>query len=352
MTSNKVQYHRLLCILCAAAAFADSGAAQSGSDLAPNPAQPAPPRLVCPEPRHDFGTAESGTTVKHSFVLRNAGGQPLEIRKIKADCSCTVARSVATVIPPDGETKLEVELSLKGLQGRQEKRVMLHSNDPEKPIYVLVLEGEAIKGVEVEPDRIYLGTITLDSDAAQIINIKCRMNGPFNIIYTESTLPQFQLTVEPVKKGWEYRVRAVAAVPFPRGAIKGSILVWTDHPDFKRIEIPVYGRAISGIYTIPDEFILDPMADAKQSRLMVVRSADGANFKILDITPPDKETLVTVSPMSRGAYRLELRFTQRPELDGKYLAITTDAAKDNVLHVPFRFQKLMEEPPPQTTEAK
>lgn len=332
---------------CLILAAAKSPAAEEDT-AQPQPPQSDAPRLVCLKPKYDFGAVESGREIRHSFTLKNTGARPLKIAGIRPDCGCTTAKPASEVIPPGGETTIEAVLSLKGLRGRQQKRIAIHSNDPQNPIFVLSIEGEAVVAVEVEPDRLHLGTITLDSDEIRIIDVVCRTNGPFTVLYAESTLSQFQVDVETVKKGWHYRVRATALPPFVRGAIKGEIMVWTDHPQFKRIEIPVYGRAISGLYTIPDEFILDPAADERQSRLLVLRSADGAGFKVLDVKPPDADMQVNITPMRSGAYRIELRFTQSPKLDGRSLLITTDVKRDAEIYVPFKFVSLAPDPDMET----
>jgi hypothetical protein len=41
------------------------------------------PRIVLPEPKHDFGTVPAGRMVEHVFEIRNGGDAVLEIRKVQ-----------------------------------------------------------------------------------------------------------------------------------------------------------------------------------------------------------------------------------------------------------------------------
>jgi hypothetical protein len=42
------------------------------------------PRIVLPEPKHDFGAVPAGRTAEHVFEIRNGGEAVLEVRKVES----------------------------------------------------------------------------------------------------------------------------------------------------------------------------------------------------------------------------------------------------------------------------
>jgi hypothetical protein len=62
--------------LCAVALLILAGLAAAGELRAP--------RIVLPEPKHDFGVVPAGRTAEHVFEIRNGGEDVLEIHKVES----------------------------------------------------------------------------------------------------------------------------------------------------------------------------------------------------------------------------------------------------------------------------
>jgi len=92
-----------------------------------------PPRIVFKEEVHDFGTVKSGPELKHSFSFTNQGGAALQLKKVHATCSCTVARIDKMTYKKGERGRIQVAFATQGRQGRQEKSVLVESNDPQSP---------------------------------------------------------------------------------------------------------------------------------------------------------------------------------------------------------------------------
>ncbi len=68
--------------------------------LAGMPARAADgPELVIEEPVFDFGTVEQGTSVEHTFRVRNTGRAELRIDHVKTSCGCLAGLASAPDIP-------------------------------------------------------------------------------------------------------------------------------------------------------------------------------------------------------------------------------------------------------------
>jgi hypothetical protein len=295
------------------------------------------PRLVCEAPEFRFGQADSTRTIEHTFVLRNLGDADLAIRAIRPDCGCTAVRADDLTVPPGGRTAIQARLSLKGLKGALRKRLIVESNDPTMPLFTLVMEGEAVTGVDLRPERIALGAITLDSNDVHGIDILFRTNRPIRILHLDVTSPFFAARQEAPAPGFQHRVTVHAVPPFRPGPIQAALVILTDHPDFPRLEVPILGRAVADVYVTPEEIVLEAgAAGPEAARLLVVRSIRGQPFNVTRVEPPLPDMRVRTQPLRGGAHRIELRFHPDDTLDGHVLKIATDYPDVPELEVPFR----------------
>lgn len=106
--------------------------------------RPAGPRIAIDEPRWDFGAVSSTGEVAHTWTVRNAGSEPLEILQTAAECGCAAVTRGADTLEPGEATSVAVQFKLGGRKGRIEKLVRVVSTDPQTPVAYLVMRGEGI----------------------------------------------------------------------------------------------------------------------------------------------------------------------------------------------------------------
>ena len=92
------------------------------------------PRLVIAEKVNNFGAVDQGSTVEASFMLKNDGKTPLNIRKMHASCGCTVASLVKEDLAPGEVVEMKVAFNTTGRRGNQQKSITIYSNDPVTPV--------------------------------------------------------------------------------------------------------------------------------------------------------------------------------------------------------------------------
>ncbi|MEL6674854.1 MAG: DUF1573 domain-containing protein [Bacteroidota bacterium] len=128
-----------------------SGHTQATPSLFPQPG--------FPEPVFDFGNADMGDKIIHTFPIVNRGTAPLRIKHIEASCGCTLARLPQDVIPPQGRVMLEVEFDTDGKLGKQKKEVQVFTN-ARKKAYTLALTGYVYppQKESAQPDSLLSGT--------------------------------------------------------------------------------------------------------------------------------------------------------------------------------------------------
>jgi hypothetical protein len=295
------------------------------------------PRLICDEPEYCFGTLSNTNDVPHTFVLANEGEAPLAIYRVQSDCGCALVRLEDKIIHPGEQITVKVWLSLKGRAGRQHHRVLIESNDPDNPRLTLSLIGEAIAELEVEPDRIYWGNLRSDADEVKTVDIKFQESASGHITGAGVISPAFTVDLETNKPGRAYRIRIRPVPPLVFGRFATNVWITTDSPRYPRLTVPMQGRVVGDIYTVPDELWLASDTTQSVSRLLMVQSSRKHNFKIVRVDPPLPNMDVTVRATLFRGYRIELRnLRPLPELNGRTLTIITDCATMPKLIIPFR----------------
>jgi uncharacterized cupredoxin-like copper-binding protein len=104
------------------------------------------PRLTLSQSSYDFGTISEGELVKTDFTFTNTGKSPLNIRKTKANCGCTVSKPDKTTLAPGESSKITVTFNSQGRRGRQHKMVTIFSNDPKAPTQRISIKGRVNAG--------------------------------------------------------------------------------------------------------------------------------------------------------------------------------------------------------------
>ena len=295
------------------------------------------PRLICDEPEYCFGTPSNTNDVPHTFVLANEGEAPLAIYRVQTDCGCTRVRLEDKIIHPGEQIAVQVRLILKGRAGHQHKRVTIVSNDPDHSRLTLSLIGEAVAEVAVRPDRIYWGNLRSNGTQVKTVEIEFHESAPGHITGAGVMSPAFAVAVETNKSGLAYRLRIRSVPPLVLGRFETNAWITTDSPRYPHLTVPMQGRVVGDIYTVPDELWLASATTQSVSRLLMVQSSRKQNFKIVRVDPPLPDMDVIVRATLFKGYRIELS-NLRPlrELNGRTLTITTDCATMPELTVPFR----------------
>lgn len=297
------------------------------------------PKLVCPEPEYSFGMVTNTRDIIHDFVIRNDGDAPLKIAQVKLPCGCMLLRLMDDNVQPGKETVLRARFPLKGLSGPQRKRIVLLSNDPVRPRMTLLLTGEAIAELDIRPRQLFWGNLREDAAVEKTVNVRFHDDQDFHVVGVEASSPLFAAEVSSNAEAPSGRVKVRTVPPLPRGIFRGSLKILTDHPRFNTLVIPMSGRVIGELYTIPDEIVLAP---AKQpvSRALMVYSSQKQKFSVLQVKPPITNIEVKVKSSLFSGYRVELRnIVPNVALNGQCVVITTDYAPMKELSVPLRVRQ-------------
>lgn len=108
---------------------------------------------------HDFGAMAPGTTGKHSFVIKNAGDDPLTLELGASTCKCTLGSLKDNVLEPGQTTSVDLEWTVTADKKTFQQSAEVRTNDPGKPGLRLVVLGLVIRDVEFEPSQVTFGEV-------------------------------------------------------------------------------------------------------------------------------------------------------------------------------------------------
>lgn len=131
-----------------------TGAPKSEYDpkIAPNGPHP---KAVTEETEFNFGTMQHGSKGSHVFVIRNEGEAPLQLvaRKEDRTCQCTGATLASDdPVPPGGQIDVKVEWEIKAEVANFRHSAKLRTNDPERKVIELVVQGTVEKSFQFSPE--------------------------------------------------------------------------------------------------------------------------------------------------------------------------------------------------------
>lgn len=86
--------------------------------------------------KKNFGIVKRGEVVKLEYDILNAGNEPLIITDAEVSCSCTTVDYPKQPINPQQSVKVIVSFDTKTVYDRQDRVVLLKSNDPKSPLKV------------------------------------------------------------------------------------------------------------------------------------------------------------------------------------------------------------------------
>jgi hypothetical protein len=310
------------------------------------------PSAVVAEPVFDAGELPVGEPITAEFVIRNQGDAPLEIIRVQPDCGCTVASYDETIAPgASGSVRAVVDTTSE--VGRNAKAINVFTNDPQNPRIKLTIQSDVKPYLALMPGHARFTSFVHDDRDQTIPQIL--WTGDFqDLEITKVEIPKDWVDVsyreatdtersdKGVGKQWRIDVTLSKAAPI--GPLADRVLLRTNHPQQKVVEIPISGFVRPMVAVMPSEVNFGKInpADAQQWGILVrnfgsapleIRGFDstvegigvaiealqnGQQYKLI-LTP----TLTMAKGPFKGRVELETSLPQQPkitvELQGEVL---------------------------------
>jgi uncharacterized protein DUF1573 len=313
------------------------------------PAAPAGgPKAVAVEPISDVGTVPKGEKVAHDFMIKNDGNAVLQITEVQPACGCTVAEFDKTIAP--GKTgKVHAVIDTTTFNGPIAKTVTVFTNDPANPQILLTVRAKVEPYISVKPGYARYSTVQGEATVGTIAQTLWAPDGtPMDVVSVDSPFPYLTTTFREAKegerlpdaKGKQWRVEMTLSNSAPVGALAGYVIVHTNHPQQKVVEIPISG------FVRPVIAITPPVADFGEIELKepMHKAINIKNFATEKINVTGVEGKIKgidtqLQPLEEGR-EYQVKLVLKPEMGkgpflGK-LTIHTDSPKAPAIEVELK----------------
>ena len=289
--------------------------------------------------RFDAGAFKPKSQGTYKVYVRNAGGQPLEIKTVTGSNGLKVDAAYPKTLAPGatGALNCTFETPVKPEPFMHQLRV--ESNDPIRPNLDLAIVGVSKPFVEVQPvsgvdfsNRVR--TFTVPRIATLVFN------GAGTVEYKEPQSSSSKFTAE-IKRTGQPNIAILtvkANPPFDQGDNNAAISIETNQPDQPTVQVPVKLYMPRRIEVNPAAILLGPPQMIQQISVTVVNSGDKpVNIKEIKKSKPEIQTQVSPEPDGMS-YKLQVTlpvgFTCAPE--GENVTVLTDDAEFGEIVVPIR----------------
>lgn len=292
---------------CAAAQSAPSQpqsapASQPTSAPASQPAAPAP-RIVLSQNAWDFGEVWHPLSPVLKLGVKNEGNADLLISRVKTTCGCTLASAGKSQLNPGESTEIRVEFETRGKQEKVTSKVLIDSNDSERPHIEFPVSGFVKRAVTREP----LGGLvirTLSTAPGQIGNLRLKnqTEQPLKLKLLAKNIDELDVEIKEDKPGQECTLIGRTTKPVRDGTTRGQFLFSTGLEREEKLTVDVRISVLPYVELVPSAILLDasdPNMNTKPVQRTVLLQYYGANpqFKITAAECKDPNVKITYGGM-------------------------------------------------------
>ncbi|MBI4964055.1 MAG: DUF1573 domain-containing protein [Desulfomonile tiedjei] len=202
------------------------------------------PRIHFEAPIQDCGKVLSGGTAQARFVFTNKGDETLVIKSIEADCGCTKMLTGAREVPPNGSSEITASFDTSGLKsGTKQHHVSVRSNDLNKPEVKLTIKAEVIRELDTDQSTITRKLDSFEEHLSLPIKVTNSSKAARNITALRVEDKNLQAALQPNKVVLDpgqtatFNILLTLNPDVPRPFFLGKIILETDHPTEKEIEL-------------------------------------------------------------------------------------------------------------------
>jgi hypothetical protein len=296
------------------------------------------PAVVVEQTELDAGDILRGQPQHFTFVLKNTGAGPLEIRA-KPRCGCTVAH-FDKVIPPGGQGQVETELRTASLNGRVKKSVAVQTNDPVRPKFELTMTANIVTAIEVLPTSNPFITLKRDGPTVHELCLRPHAAGQVELTGVTCSVPYARAVLEPSTdpaKDRAYRLTLTVGPEAPMGRSSFQITVATTAATERNLTINA--RWEKGITVLPANLLFrrpGPGQPLPAPRTVLLSKREG-KFHIQKVTSSDPNLDIRTDTVKDGSsYRLKVAYrSELPDvLPPARITVETDDPQQPRLEIP------------------
>lgn len=269
----------------------------------------AAPSAVVAEPMFDAGEIPVGQPIEAEFAIENRGDAPLRIERVQPDCGCTVAE-FDEVIAPGATGTVRAVVDTTSELGPSVKTISVVTDDPRQARIKLSIEANVKPFLALDPGHARFTTFVREDRDQSIPQLlwaddfeELEITGvespePWvEVSYREAT--EAESSDEGVGKQW--RVDVTLSKDAPVGPLAHSVLLRTNHPKQKVVEIPVTGFVRPMVAVLPPRVDFGKIDLAQGGRWgVLVRTFGSAPLQIENVESTIEGIEVKIEPVQEG----------------------------------------------------
>lgn len=217
------------------------------------------PRADAPATEFSFGTLGVYESGRHTFLVRNRGKQPLELKVGEVSCKCTSAELSSSSVAPGETAEVALEWKTEAESGPFHQWVRIATNDPKRREIALHIRGLVKPAIRFSPAEIEFGEIapTASERTVETLLLSDIADG-FSLLEVKAFDPRLSVQSEPLSAAdlkehaavAGYRLRVALPEDFPSGELNGVLDVVLQVPSKTEPEwhsLPLHARVLGRI---------------------------------------------------------------------------------------------------------
>ena len=268
---------------------------------------------------HDFGEIWVGETVRHPFVFRNVGTEPLVVLEAKPHCSCSVADNYSRRVEPGEQGQIPFVLKTDNKPpGPLHEYLNIKFNDPQKPEMRIFLKGvirhvctvDVVADGRVDPDdaqglsdvrgrKAYFGNVTPGETLYRVLRL-VNTSGVDSLNLTLHPVPGnvFEATLRPIVPGKVFELTVLGNPPYQSGYNSSVARFETNVPEQPIWSIPISAYLPERIEVTPAKIVANELSYKHKRREIKITNNGDIPFEVTGVFASDPAYTVTLLPPS------------------------------------------------------
>ncbi len=235
---------------------------------------------------HDFGTVARNSNQQFRFEITNLYKEEVHIASVRASCGCTIPKIETATLKSFEKGAIVTTYNTKSFVGQRGATVTVTIDKPFYAEIQLQVAGFIRSDIVFTPNSLEFGEFQSSSKPKKEFNVQYAGRTDWSI--TDVRSKQAYYNVEIIERtvlagGVEYRLAVELKDNVPVGYLKDYLIIVTNDPMNREIQLPLSGKASAPITLSPAALLLGILSptDSIDKRL-ILRGTE--SFNITSIT--------------------------------------------------------------------